>query len=63
MHFLRRDEDADERTVDLTTLYDEASFDPEFENEPLSTFEPMARRVLSRDWTPPTERPLVPANG
>ncbi|MGO9028310.1 MAG: HD domain-containing protein [Acidimicrobiales bacterium] len=43
-----------DRTVDFTALYDEVSFDPEYDNEPLSTFEPMVRRVLARDWTPPT---------
>ncbi len=42
-----------DRTVEFTSLYDEVSFDPDYENEPLETFEPMVRRVLSKDWTPP----------
>jgi predicted HD phosphohydrolase len=42
-----------DRTVDFTTLYDEVSFDPDYDTQPLSTFEPMVRRVLTKDWTPP----------
>jgi predicted HD phosphohydrolase len=42
-----------DRTVNFTTLYDEVSFDPDYPNEPLETFEPMVRRVLAKDWTPP----------
>ena len=33
--------------------YDEVSFDPAYPNEPMETFIPMLRRVLSRKWTPP----------
>ncbi len=40
--------------VDFTTNWDEVSFDPTYESEPLSTFEPMVRSVLSRPWTPPS---------
>jgi hypothetical protein len=40
-------------TVDFTTNWDEVSFDPAYENEPIETFEPMVRRVLNRPWRPP----------
>ena len=40
--------------VDFTTNWDEVSFDPTYESEPLSTFEPMVRSVLSRPWTAPS---------
>jgi predicted HD phosphohydrolase len=43
-----------EQTAEFTALYDEVSFDPDYESEPLATFEPMVRRVLTRDWTPPS---------
>ncbi len=39
--------------VDFTTYWDEVSFDPGYESEPLSTFEPMVRRVLASPWLPP----------
>ncbi len=39
--------------VDFTTNWDEVSFDPGYPSEPLSTFEPMVRSVLSRPWAPP----------
>ena len=42
-----------ERTVEFCAKYDEISFDPRYRNEPLSTFEPMVRRLLSKAWTPP----------
>ena len=42
------------RTVEFCARYDEVSFDPEYESEPMSTFEPMVRRVLHKEWTPPT---------
>jgi predicted HD phosphohydrolase len=40
-------------TVDFTARYDEVSFDPDYHNEPIETFEPMVRRVLDKSWTPP----------
>lgn len=40
--------------VDFTTNWDEVSFDPTYKSEPLSTFEPMVRSVLSRPWAPPS---------
>jgi len=40
-------------TVDFTTNWDEVSFDPNYPNEPIETFEPMVRRLLDRPWTPP----------
>jgi predicted HD phosphohydrolase len=43
-----------DRTVNFTTLYDEVSFDPNYQNEPLETFEPLVREVLAKEWTPPT---------
>ncbi|MBM3551472.1 MAG: phosphohydrolase [Alphaproteobacteria bacterium] len=42
-----------EQTVEFCAKYDEVSFDPAYKNEPLSSFEPMVRRVLAKDWTPP----------
>ena len=42
-----------EQTVEFCARYDEVSFDPEYRNEPLSTFEPMLRRLLAKPWTPP----------
>ena len=43
-----------ERTVEFCARYDEVSFDPAYKNEPLSTFEPMVRRLLAKAWTPPS---------
>ncbi|WP_018405953.1 HD domain-containing protein [Methylocystis rosea] len=48
-----RSDPAYEQTIEFCAKYDEVSFDPAYKNEPLSTFEPMVRRVLSKDWTPP----------
>jgi predicted HD phosphohydrolase len=42
-----------DRTVEFCAKYDEVSFDPAYPTEPLSTFEPMVRRLLARPWTPP----------
>jgi predicted HD phosphohydrolase len=39
--------------VDFTTNWDEVSFDADYPSEPLATFEPMVRSVLSRPWAPP----------
>lgn len=49
-----RDSPHFERTAEFCALYDEVSFDPDYPSEPMSTFEPMVRRVLSKDWTPPS---------
>ena len=43
-----------DRTAEFCALYDEVSFDASYPNEPMSTFEPMVRRVLHKEWTPPT---------
>jgi len=48
-----KDDPAYERTIEFCAKYDEISFDPQYENEPMSTFEPMIRRVLAKKWTPP----------
>ena len=40
-------------TVDFTTNWDEVSFDPDYENEPIETFVPMVHRVLNKSWAPP----------
>jgi predicted HD phosphohydrolase len=40
-------------TVDFCAKYDEISFDPSYPNKPMSTFTPMAYRILSKPWTPP----------
>jgi predicted HD phosphohydrolase len=42
-----------DRAANFTSLYDEVSFDPDYPNEPLYTFEPLVRRVLDKDWAPP----------
>ena len=42
-----------ERTVEFCARYDEVSFDPAYRSEPLSTFEPMVRRLLVKQWTAP----------
>jgi predicted HD phosphohydrolase len=43
------------KTVDFCANWDEVSFDPAYPNEPMSTFEPMLRRVLDKPWIPPTK--------
>jgi predicted HD phosphohydrolase len=43
-----------EQTVEFCAKYDEISFDPAYKNEPLSTFEPLVRRVLAKPWVPPS---------
>lgn len=57
-HFYGQDRDARDRwkdhphyqaTVDFCEYYDQASFDPAYDAEPLSFFEPMVRRVLHPD--------------
>jgi predicted HD phosphohydrolase len=42
-----------QQTVDFCAKYDEVSFDTAYKNEPMSTFEPMVRRLLNRPWLPP----------
>ncbi|MCU0267842.1 MAG: HD domain-containing protein [Acidimicrobiales bacterium] len=42
-----------DRTAEFCALYDEVSFDPDYDSEPMSTFEPLVRRVLAKTWTPP----------
>lgn len=48
-----KDDPAYQLTVEFCAKYDEISFDPEYPNEPLKTFEPMVRRVLAKAWVPP----------
>ncbi len=57
-HFLDQDPDERERwrdhpyyqaTVDFCENYDQASFDPGYDSEPLSFFEPMVRRIINED--------------
>jgi predicted HD phosphohydrolase len=43
-----------DRTVEFTAKYDEVSFDPDYDNEPIAIFEPMVRRVLDKEWSPPS---------
>lgn len=41
-----------DQTVEFCGKYDEVSFDPNYPNEPMSTFEPMLRRLLgSKKWS------------
>ncbi|CAN5523702.1 HD domain-containing protein [soil metagenome] len=49
-----RDSPHFERTAEFCALYDEVSFDPDYVSEPMATFAPMVRRVLHKEWTPPT---------
>jgi predicted HD phosphohydrolase len=42
-----------DRTAEFCVLYDEVSFDTAYPSEPMGTFQPMVRRVLRKDWTPP----------
>jgi predicted HD phosphohydrolase len=41
-----RDHEHYQATVDFCANYDQNSFDPDYDSEPLSFFEPMVRRVL-----------------
>ncbi len=43
-----------DRTVEFVGAYDEVSFDRAYESEPLAVFEPTVRRLLRKDWTPPS---------
>jgi hypothetical protein len=43
-----------DRTVEFCANYDEVGFDPDYPTEPVSTFETMVRRVLAKEWTPPS---------
>jgi predicted HD phosphohydrolase len=49
-----RDSPHFDRTSEFCALYDEVSFDPDYPCEPIETFVPMVRRVLSSTWNPPT---------
>jgi predicted HD phosphohydrolase len=46
-------------TVDFTTNWDEVSFDPDYPSEPMSTFEPIVRRVIPTEWSPPSAKDPV----
>ena len=37
-----------DRTVEFCHLYDQNCFDPDYDSEPLETFEPMVRRIFGR---------------
>jgi predicted HD phosphohydrolase len=37
-----------QRTAEFCAKYDATAFDPDYESEPLSFFEPMLRRVFAR---------------
>ena len=43
-----RDHEHYQATVDFCANYDQNSFDPDYDSEPLSFFEPMVRRVLDQ---------------
>lgn len=49
-----KNDPAYEQTVEFCAKYDQVSFDPDYKSEPLSTFDPMVRRVLNKAWTPPS---------
>lgn len=42
-----------EATARFCAEWDEVSFDPDYPTEPMSTFEPIVRRVLPDHWVPP----------
>lgn len=42
-----------DQTAEFCARYDEVSFDPDYPSEPLETFLPMVRNVLSKKWEPP----------
>lgn len=42
-----------DRTVEFCATYDEVAFDLAYRAEPIATFEPMVRRVLTKEWRPP----------
>lgn len=42
-----------DQTVEFCAKYDEICFEPDYPSEPLATFEPMVRRVLTKEWAPP----------
>ena len=48
-----RDHPHYQRTVQFCADYDQNCFDPDYENLPLETFEPMVRRLFAKDpkWT------------
>ena len=50
-----RDHPHYQATVDFCADYDQCSFDPAYDSEPLTFFEPMVRRVLDESrrgsWT------------
>jgi len=49
-----RDSPYFDRTAEFCALYDEVSFDPNYVSEPMSTFDSLVRKVLSKSWSPPT---------
>ena len=48
-----RDSPYFDRTVEFCAEYDEVSFDPDYECEPIEVFIPMVHRVLGMEWKPP----------
>jgi hypothetical protein len=40
--------------VAFTSNWDEVSFDPDYDTDPIESFEPLVRALLSRSWEPPT---------
>ena len=40
--------------VDFTSNWDEVSFDPNYESDPIESFAPLVHALLSRPWEPPT---------
>jgi predicted HD phosphohydrolase len=48
-----RDSPYFDRTAEFCACYDEVSFDRDYRSEPMSTFEPMVRRLLAKSWKPP----------
>jgi len=52
---LYKSDPAYEQTVEFCAKYDEISFDPDYENEPISTFEPMVRQLFQKSWVAPSQ--------
>ena len=49
-----RDNPYHQCTVDFCGNRDEVSFDPDHPSGPMATFEPIVRRLLPSEWSPPS---------
>jgi predicted HD phosphohydrolase len=42
-----------DRPCHFVATYDEVSFDPDYQSDPLESFEPLVRALLAKSWSPP----------